>query len=302
MSATAGVLLDWSRAGDGPPAMSERLFEHWAELVRERTGMCLPRQRKSFLATNLVLRMRELGLNGYAEYQEYLACGQAGPLEWEELIDRLTVHETRFFRDPQALAFVAEVFLPQALARVREGHSVHVWSAGCSTGEEAYSLAMMLDRHLAEGRQRPYYGVVGSDLSLRSLSIARQGRYAARRLATVPEGYRGYCESGPAGDFHLAERLRRRACFMRTNLLACDGAPLPEMDLVYCQNVLIYFDREHRRGIVERLLSKVRPGGYLVLGAGEILGLGGPAVRRVGEQGVLAFQRLGTAGVGCITV
>jgi chemotaxis methyl-accepting protein methylase len=302
VTAAAGALPDRNGIGDGPPPMSERLFEHWASLLKARTGMRLPPERKSFLTTNLSLRMRELGLTDYSDYLHYLGQEHAGVLEWQELVDRLTVHETRFFRDARALACVADVFLPEARRRASAGHPVHVWSAGCATGEEAYTLAMLLDREFVAHRLRPYYGVIGSDLSLRSLGLARQGRYPLRRLDSIPLAYRHYGHRGTDGSFRIADRLRQRVCFMQANLLDCADVPLPDMDLVFCQNVLIYFGREQRRCIVDQLLARLRPGGYLVLGAGEMLGLDGAGVRRVGSQHVLAFQRMDTTGAGCTTV
>lgn len=281
----------WRRA-ETLPFMSEQLVSRWAALLHERTGMAVPGARRSHLVTGVALRMRELGLDDPHDYMALVNSGRAGTLEWAELIDRLTVQETRFFRDPSALRFVADVFLPEAARRLDEGRAVQVWSAGCATGEESYTLAMLLDRRLGCRGPRAYYGVVGSDISLRALATARAGVYSSRRVRNLPPEYRAaYCSPHTDGRYRISEGLRRRVCFMHVNLLASGVAPVHAMDLVFCQNVLIYFDRAHRRSIVERLVERLRPGGYLVLGAGEMLGLEGVPMRRVGAGSALVYRR-----------
>ncbi|MGD8709035.1 MAG: CheR family methyltransferase [Ectothiorhodospiraceae bacterium] len=292
--ATDQLVLDDRRGGERLPAMDDGQFREWAELLRERTGMHLPAERKSFLVTSVALRMRELGFLEFDDYREFLVSGRAGSLEWTSLVDRLTVQETRFFRDPSAMDFVVRDCLPRLTQQVAAGESPQLWSAGCATGEEAFSLAMILDRHLRREGQRPYYGVTGSDISLHALATARAGVYPERRLAGIPTLYRDeYCEPASGGRFRVAERLRRRSCFAQLNLLEADAAPLGGMDLIYCQNVLIYFDREHRMRILDGLAGHLRPGGTLVLGAGEIIGWSHPELERIGGPQVLAFRRKG---------
>lgn len=275
------------------PEMDQQQFDRWVSLLRERTGMCMPPERKSFLVTSVGLRMRELGYEDYQSYYDYLTSGLAGNIEWAALVDRLTVHETRFFRDPRSLAFVQEECLPDIVQRVRDGQHVQIWSAGCSTGEEAFTLAMLLDRALRGAGQGGFYGVTGTDISLYSLATARQGIYHDRRLKHIPEDLRrAYCEPLPEGGFRIADVLRRRVCFAQFNILDASCTPPGSMDLVYCQNVLIYFDRETRIKILDGLVRPLKPGGVLVLGAGEVLGWEHPAMERAGSHDVLAFRRV----------
>lgn len=286
-------------SGYGGSAMDDRQFGDWSALLEERTGMVLPEERRSFLATGVGLRMREVGFSDFDAYYDYLASGRAGRLEWAALVDHLTVQETRFFRDPKAVALIEERFLPYAAERVASGDSIQVWSAGCATGEEAYTLAMMVDWHLGvEGLPR-YYGVTGSDISLKALSVARHGRYSNRRLAAVPDDYASaYCQPTGPLRFQLADALRRRSCFTQLNLLDDVASALPVMDLVYCQNVLIYFDQERRARILTNLVDRLRPGGMLILGPGEALGWSAPGLERIGGPNVLAFRRV-EADEGC---
>lgn len=290
-----------AKASDGPavwpgleplPAMSEAEFAQWTALLRERTGMHMPKERKSFLVTSVGLRMRELGYSAYQPYYEFLKSGLAGNIEWTALVDRLTVHETRFFRDPRSLQLVVEHCLPRMAERIRAGGQGHIWSAGCATGEEPFTLAMLADDYFHRHGVSPRYGVTGTDISLYSLATARQAIYPQRRYAQIPPELRArYTEALPAGGFRMSEALRRRVCFAQFNILNAISAPPGSMDLVYCQNVLIYFTHETRVKILNGLVRPLREGGMLILGAGEIIGWEHPQMMRAGSMDVLAFQR-----------
>lgn len=275
------------------PKMDDDEFIQWTALLRERTGMYMPKERKSFLVTSVGLRMRELGYGDYRSYYDYLISGRAGNIEWSALVDRLTVHETRFFRDPRGLELVVEQCLPRMAERIRNGGQVHIWSAGCSTGEEPFTLAMLADDYFRRHGVVPRYGVTGTDISLHSLATAKQGIYPRRRLMQIPAELRQrYTEELPDGGFRLTESLRRRICFAQFNILNAASTPPGSMDLVYCQNVLIYFDRETRVKILDGLVRPLREGGMLILGAGEMIGWEHPQMTRAGSMDVLAFQRV----------
>jgi len=277
------------------PEMDEAQFDRWAALLKERTGMIMPRERKSFLVTSVGLRMRELGYEHYQAYYDYLTSGLAGNVEWAALVDRLTVHETRFFRDPRALQFVADECIPQMVERVRKGEHAQLWSAGCSTGEEAFTLAMLVDHALNEAGLPGLFGVIGTDISLYSLATAKQGAYPERRYKHIPPHLRErYTVRIPdaKGGFQICGPLRRRVCFAQFNILDASCTPPGSMDLVYCQNVLIYFDRETRAKILNGLVRPLRRGGVLVLGAGEMIGWEHPHMERAGSPDVLAFRRV----------
>ncbi|MEJ2397487.1 MAG: CheR family methyltransferase, partial [Gammaproteobacteria bacterium] len=127
------------------PEMGNEQFRQWAVLLESRTGISLPDSRKSFLVTNLHTRMRELGIADYQSYYNMVTDGSRGQIEWENLIDKLTVHETRFFRDMHALDLIREEYLqPLLQQKPIKPYTVNAWSVGCATGEEPYSLAMMM--------------------------------------------------------------------------------------------------------------------------------------------------------------
>jgi len=288
------------------PLMPEVEFARWAALLEERTGMSMPLARKSFLVTNLVLRMRELGFEDLVSYYAFLTSpGVPAKVEWTALVDRLTVHETRFFRDPAALALLADRLLPELVARSDWDGVINAWSVGCSSGEEVYSLAMVLHdfggacalQHAPDagaGTQNGFsFGVTGTDISLQSMATARGGTYPERRCAQIPGAFRqAYCETTAPGQLRVTRELRKRVAFAQMNVLDIHQATPRHMDLIYCQNLLIYFSRERRQAIIESLVPHLRPGGVLILGSGEMLNWDHPSMERiVNARGVLAHRR-----------
>jgi type IV pilus assembly protein PilK len=258
------------RSGFGMmPDMEEEQFLLWQNLLEERTGMCLAPQRKSFLQTSLGIRMRELGCNDYEDYYQRVTTGSGGAIEWATLSDRLTVQETRFFRDPDAMMFVKNHL--QQMAKTSVLHKpFELWSMGCSSGEEVYSLAMLADECLTPLGIN--YSVTGTDLSTVVLRKARQGKYPIRKLETLPVSYRQrYCTAIENNEYQIVPMLRDRTCFTQVNALNLDAFPVEGLSVIYCQNLLIYFRRWRRREILNALAERLVPGGILVTGLGEMV-------------------------------
>lgn len=278
-----------------PSGMEDAEFARWTDLLKERLGLSLGPARKSFLVTNLRLRMGEIGCRDFATYYDYLNAGIHGAAEWAILIDRLTVHETRFFRDAQTLAWLEHEFLPRyARAQVDASPTINAWSAGCATGEEAYSLAIVLDQFLDKSGGG-YYGVSASDVSLASLATGRRAIYSARRLKNMPAALLArYFTAHGQGRYQVNARLRERVCFSQLNLAemaAADKALMSGMDIIFCQNVLIYFEQERRHAMLDHMVQCLKPGGVLVLGAGEVLRWTHPEMERVNNRQCLVYLR-----------
>ncbi len=292
MNAAIPYRNDW-HPSDALPDMDEQEFARWAALIESRTGMSMPAARRSFLVTSVGLRMREAGFHTHEDYYRYLTSGVRGNVEWAALVDRLTVHETHFLRDPRALEFLTQQVFPERMAARAPDDAVHVWSAGCSTGEEAYTLAMVLDRFLHAAGCPQNFGVTGTDISLQSLATARAGLYGQRRARELPDDYlTRYFETVEGGRLRVAQRLRRRVCFAQMNIMDAGRLGSQEADVIYCQNLLIYFDRGRRQAIADGLVHHLRPGGVLVLGAGELVGWQRADMERVRNRwDVLAYRR-----------
>ncbi len=257
----------WSYAP--APDMADGEFEDWRELLEQRTGMQLSEERKIFLRTNLAGRMRELGLSCYRDYYLLVTDRTSGGLEWIRLVDRLTVHETRFFRNPQAYEVVRD-YLANYRQPFDPRFSCDAWSIGCSTGEEPYSLAMVLHDVLSGRHMQANFSVTGSDISLPVLARAREGAYSRRALEHVPEPYRAHYFEQFADDYaRVTLELRRRVCFAQVNVMELRNAPVRDLQIIFCHNMLIYFRRWLRERILNELVGRLRPGGLLVIGLGE---------------------------------
>jgi chemotaxis protein methyltransferase CheR/type IV pilus assembly protein PilK len=274
------------------PDLDDKQFKQWVQLLEERTGTILPPERKSFLVTNLGLRMREIGCNSYEEYYELINSGIAGIQEWTVFVDRITVHETRFFRHPSSLELVREEVLNKQPGKEGAPVSIQAWSAACATGEEAYTLAIVIDEALGQRNEESYFGVLATDISQASLSTGRKAVYGERRLANVNKETMGtYLSPAGKGQYQVCEDLRKRVCFARMNILDIGHEPIGKMDIIYCQNLLIYFDKEMRMEIVNSMAGHLSPGGLLILGSGELVGWDHPEMEKVSCNHTLAYRR-----------
>ena len=272
--------------------MTATEFRDWQTLLEERTGVVLNERRRAFLQTNLSARMRELGVVDYATYFRQVTDGPRGAVEWSTLLDRLTVQETRFFRHRPSFE-VLESYLRE---RLQQGVTQpwELWSVGCASGEEPYSLAISAAEVLRESEHPDHFGVTGTDISLNALSKARDGQYGARRLEQLDADLcQRYFLAQDDGRFKVVPNLAARVCCARLNVLELAKAPMSGMDVIFCQNLLIYFRRWRRREILNRLAERLVPGGLLVVGVGEVAGWQHPELIPVADERVLAFTRKG---------
>ena len=271
--------------------MSAAEFRDWQALLEERTGVVVNEQRRTFLQTSLGARMRELGVTDYGSYYKQVIDGPRGAVEWSNLLDRLTVQETRFFRHPPSFELLAG-YVRQRLAGL--GRPLALWSVGCSSGEEPYSLAMVVAEVLRELELPALYGVSGTDISLSALGKAREALYPARKLEDVgAELTHRYFREEAAGRFRVLPELTERVCCTRLNVLDLGQAPMAGLDVIFCQNLLIYFRRWRRRDILGHLAERLAPGGLLVIGVGEVAEWQHPDLEPVADERVLAFTRKG---------
>ncbi|MGI0118849.1 CheR family methyltransferase [Zooshikella sp. RANM57] len=279
------ITKDWSM--QSLPDMDQQQFEQWQSLLEDRTGMRISEQRKSFLQTSVGIRMRELGYSDYQTYFEEIMNGPAAAQEWTTLVDRLTVQETSFFRHRPSFEVVEE-YLSQRVSEFNK--PIEIWSVGCATGEEPYSLAMLANAVLGKQGKSQYFGVTGTDISVPALAKARQGIYSQRKLDNIDTDIRDrYFRSIGQQKFEVNPELKERVCFSRVNVLELNKAPMYGMDIIFCQNLLIYFRRWRRKMIVNCLVERLVPGGLLVLGLGEIVDWKHSDLRRAYTDRALAF-------------
>ncbi len=283
------------------PELSDEQFAAWSKLLEERAGIYLTEQQKVFLQTQVVQRMRELNIDSFSEYYNLVLDGLSGQVEWTQLVDRLVVNETRFFRHRASVDYIGRILFERlsantlaAQANAEFDDSFDLWSVGCSSGEEPYSLAMVIsDAYHMVGRD-PRFGITATDISRAALSIARAGIYNERKAETVETTFRHrYFRSIGQEKLQVAQELRNRICFNQGNVLNINEMPSLKVDVIYCQNLLVYFRRWLREHILNAFVERLNPGGILVIGTGEVVGWHHPAMRKASEGTVEAYQHIG---------
>lgn len=274
------------------PEFSEAQYGRWCELLEQRIGMQVAQHQRSFLQIQIARRMNELGFDEFDHYYDYVTGGIRGAMEWRQLIDRLVVRETSFFREPDSIQFVSQLLQQRILKRELRG-GFDVWSLGCATGEEPYSLAMTLNDCFEGKGLKPQFSITASDISQQAVQRAREGIYGYRKLERVPKEQKlRYLREAEPGFMQIEAKLRDRICFSWANLMELPKMPVVPMDVIYCQNVMIYFKRERRKAIVNELVNRLRPDGVLIIGMGELVDWSHPLIERVRDDRVQAYRRL----------
>lgn len=259
------------------PVLLDGEFRQFRQLIHRESGIYLTETKQALLSGRLVRRLRDLHLTSFADY--YRLVQQDGT-ELIRMLDAVSTNETHFFREPRQFDYLGNELCTEWRAEAAAGvraKRVRVWSAACSTGEEPYSLAMLLHRQLATDGWA--VDVQASDLSTRALERAEAGVYALDRMRGMPDTYlRSYMLRGvgpEAGKTSVAPEIRRMVTFQRINLVQARYRVTGPFDAIFCRNVLIYFDLVGRAQVLARLTECLRPGGYLFLGHAE--GLSGVA-------------------------
>lgn len=253
--------------------LTDRHFRSIADLVEGHVGIRLPAGKRLMVEGRLQKRVRALKLGGVSEYVERLFDDGHFETELVHLIDCVTTNKTDFFREPQHFEFLKTVAIPEILERRGRGrHRIKIWSAACSTGMEAYTTAMVLADMVRNGGSFQF-GILGTDISTQVLQLATAGIYTREMVAPVPvDMARRYTMSSRdplRQEVRIIPELRSCVQFSRLNLMDPTYPVDRDVDIIFCRNVLIYFDRSTQRKVVERLCSHLRPGGYLIVGHSE---------------------------------
>ena len=272
------------------PPLTEDEFAQWQKLLEGRTGISFERH-KVILQTGLSQRMREIDCDNYQDYYRIVCFAKGGALEWEALLRTLTVKETRFFRDEDAFEFVRKFLFKRMLSKDC-GRSLEIWSVASSTGEEPYSLAMVANDCIEGLGADKFYGVTATDICQAALAEARRGLYPDRRLELLPPLIRSRYFDKNEDGYKVTGSIKERVCFVQANIIELEKLPMGDMDVIYCQNVLIYFKSWRRDKVLDELVERLKPNGLLVVGMGESVGWSNDKVERVKSDAVQAYQRV----------
>jgi type IV pilus assembly protein PilK len=264
-------------AGAVREGMSVEQSSLWLSLIESRIGMVLPVIQHRLFESRVFDRMQVWSMDMDSYYQ----LVKRDRSEWQQLAEALVVHETAFFRHMPSYDLVGS-----HLSRLNR--DAQLWSVGCATGEEAWSLAMV-----ARNQCLKSFRLMATDISNQALAIARQRIYPKRKAEAIPAGLRNrYGRDLPDGHWQVSATLAVNVSFQIFNLMDISSAPFRRLDVIFCQNVLIYFRKFDRRDILDALVQRLELGGILVLGPGEMADWSHPQVKRIDHAGTLAFERI----------
>lgn len=256
---------------NGIVQMDNESFERLSRFVTREYGIKLPLTKKPMLESRLNKKVKVLGAGSYKEFLDIIFSDEGRKEHLLHVIDLITTNKTDFFREAGHFNFLSQEFLPEYIVR-KNSSNLNIWSAGCSTGEEPYTIVMMMEE-LKKRFGTLAYQVLASDLSLRVLQRAYQGIYDLERLDPVPdEMKRTYFLRSKKNPqvVRMKPEYRRRVQFKRINLMDDKfGLGRGDLDLIFCRNVLIYFDKETQTRVIEKFCKHLKRDGLLFLGHSE---------------------------------
>jgi chemotaxis protein methyltransferase CheR len=259
-----------------PLALSHKSFERFAQFITGKLGIKMSEAKVPMLQSRLMRRLRELRIGSLEEYQQFLFNSPGGHDELVHFIDAITTNKTDFFREPQHFEYLVNT----ALANVNPGRGVdlpwrlNLWCAGCSSGEEPYTLAMVLGEY-ARGHPGFDFSILATDISTRMLDHAQAGIYDAARIEPVAAHLRQRwllrSNDPERRQVRVVPELRSKLSFHRLNFMDADYALKQQFDIIFFRNVMIYFDKETQEAVLQKQCRNLKPGGYLFVGHSESL-------------------------------
>lgn len=255
--------------------MSDNEFSLFSTLIYSRLGIKMPPTKKLMLISRLTKRLKVFGFRSYKEYYDYLCTEKGKSEEFNKMIDAVTTNKTDFFREPDHFDILVKKVLPDLTAseNFNERKMVNIWSAGCSTGEEAYTLTMVMSEYFSGNKSK--FRILATDISPKVLQTGHDAIYSESIIQPIPVSLRQkYLMRGTAdkkGLFRIIPPLRERVTFKQLNLMDSKFNVDTDMDIIFCRNVIIYFDKETQKELFKKFYKHLVPGGYLFIGSSETL-------------------------------
>ena len=252
-------------------SLSDAEFDKLRDLVYKISGISLANTKKELVVSRFSKRVKALKLNSFSEYHDLLVS-PGGFSEVQNFINSITTNKTDFFREPHHFDFIASSFVPQVVASNRP--VVRIWSAACSTGEEPYTIAMVMSKYLVEPYGIPVK-ILATDIDTSVLKTAARGVYDSQAISPVPEAYlKKYFLKGKDdsfGLFKIKDEIRKMVTFKQLNFVAAEYPITSTFDIIFCRNVIIYFSSETKKLVISRLFRYLNEGGYIMMGHSETL-------------------------------
>ena len=260
------------------PPLSMNEFRRLGQFIHSELGIKMPDVKRGMVESRLRKRLIQLRLPSYGAYCNYLFSPQGMKDELIEFINEITTNKTDFFREAKQFTYLTEEVLPKLTQSVKPGGSkrISIWSSACSRGHEPYTLAMVVSEF--RQKQTPcslFFNILGTDISTRVLHVAQKAVYAHDEIEPVPmplrKKYLLRSKDQQKNQVRIVPELRSMVKFLRLNLKASPYSGIDQMDIIFCRNVMIYFDKETQMAILKGLLRHLKPGGYLFMGHSEVL-------------------------------
>jgi chemotaxis protein methyltransferase CheR len=269
---------------------TDKEFDKIAKRLRAEAGIDMPKSKEPLVYSRLAKRIRQLGLTTFADYIALLDA--PGGHEIEHMLVALTTNVTRFFREPHHFDDLRRTIMPRLIQQAKARRRVRLWSAGCSSGQEPYSMALCVLETFPEARSWDVR-ILATDINTKVLREAKHGLYPREALTGAPKALveKHFIDHG-AGGLEAGDALKALIAFRPLNLMG-DWPMKGQFDVVFCRNVAIYFDEETQGTIWRRIAERLVPGGRLYIGHSERIG--GPATQMLASDGVTAYTRAGAA-------
>jgi chemotaxis protein methyltransferase CheR len=259
-----------------PAILSDREFQRFSGFIYDHTGIKMPPAKRIMLEARLQKRLKANSIDSFEEYSNFVFNKEGQATELIHLIDVVTTNKTDFFREPAHFDFMVKTALPTIIQAHGDAlrDPVRIWSAGCSTGEEPYTLAMVLSE-FADCRPGFRAAITASDISTRVLQTAKTAIYPEDRTDPIPlnlkKKYLMRSREKSRSLVRISPKLRSLVTFRRINFMDDDFGISEKMDIIFCRNVVIYFDKDTQQTLMRKFHRQLRPGGYLFIGHSETL-------------------------------
>lgn len=259
-----------------PATLSDREFQRFSSFIYANAGIKMPPAKKTMLEARLQKRLKANAMTSFEEYGNFVFSQQGQATELIHLIDVVTTNKTDFFREPAHFDYLVKTALPAVVSAHGDffRDPVRIWSAGCSTGEEPYTLAMVLSE-FASGNPGFRAAITASDICTKVLQTAKTGIYPEERTDPIPlvmkKKYLTRSREKSTSLVRIAPAVRSMVSFRRINFMDDDLGISEKMDVIFCRNVIIYFDKPTQQTLMQKFYRHLKPGGYLFIGHSETL-------------------------------
>ncbi len=260
----------FNKAGSEMIKITEKEFTKLAKYIQEHYGIFLKREKKQLLIGRLHLELQKYGFKSFSEYYQYLISDKSGRAA-ETLINKVSTNHTFFMREPGHYFFFRDEVLP-FLKEHSKDRDLRIWSAGCSTGEEPYTLAMIIDEFFGKEKLSWDTKILATDISEEALETAKAGIYKKDNISRLPAIWvLNYFTKLGQEDYEIKGRIKKEVIYRRFNLMERQFPFRKKFHVIFCRNVMIYFDQRTKAGLVQKFYNSLIRGGYLFIGHSESL-------------------------------